>query len=213
MASGMTFVDAINELVETIGEFPMAGSTKPSAQSTPDTTSIYYQAERFLSRESQRFQSQGWPENTTLSKKFTATDSKIGIANTVLRVRAAGPDRHRNLVIRDDSGTQRLYDADRESFRFYEVDDYGHTSDGSVFLDVVDELDFEDLPPLLQDVVVAGSKMKFQRRMQGNSTIDQQLVQEYVLAEQLLDRNKPLFPQNFNVAPKVGQSQPRGESQ
>ena len=28
---GFTFVEAINEVVETIGEFPMSGITKPSA--------------------------------------------------------------------------------------------------------------------------------------------------------------------------------------
>jgi len=213
MASGMTFVDAINELVETIGEFPMAGTTKPSAQSTPDTTSIYFQAERFMDRESQRFQSQGWPENTSLAKKFTSSGSKVDLPNTVLRVRAAGPDHYRNLVIRDDAGTQRLYDSDRETFQFYEINSNGHTSEATIFLDVVDELDFEDLPPLLQDVIVAGAKMKFQRRMQGNSTIDQQLVQEYTLAEQYLDRNKPSFPQTFNYRPIVGgssRSEPEG---
>lgn len=210
MASGMTFVDAINELVETIGEFPMAGVTKPSAQAPADTTSIYYQAERFVTRESQRFQSLGWPENTTMSKQFTATDDKIALSNTTLRVRAAGPDRHRNLVIRDDGGTQRLYDADRKTFRFFDVDDYGHTSAGTVYLDVVDELDFDDLPPLLQDVIVAGAKMKFQRRLQGNPNVDQQLMQEYAMAEQLIDRNKPIFPQNFNIAPIVGGSEPQG---
>lgn len=201
MASGMTFVDAINELVETIGEFPMSGTTKPSAQSTPDTTSIYFQAERFMNRESQRYQSQGWPENTTLAKLFTSSASKIAIADSVLRVRGAGPDHYRNLVIRDDAGTQRLYDADRESFKFYSINENGHTTEASIFLDVVDELDFEKLTPLLQDVIVAAAKMKFQRRFQTNASIDQQLVQEYMMAEQMLDRNKPLFPQTFNFQP------------
>ena len=41
-AAGMNIVEAINELVETIGEFPMSGTTVPSALSPADTTSIYY---------------------------------------------------------------------------------------------------------------------------------------------------------------------------
>ena len=207
MASGMTFVDAINELVETIGEFPMSGTTKPSAQSTPDTTSIYFQAERFMDRESRRYQSQGWPENTTLAKLFTSVSNKITIADTVLRVRGAGPDHYRNLVIRDDGGVQRLYDSDRESFKFFDINQNGHTTEASIFLDVVDELTFEKLPPLLQDVIVAAAKMKFQRRFQTNATIDQQLIQEYMIAESMLDRNKPIFPQAFNIQPP-GTGQP-----
>ena len=215
MASGYTFVAALNEVVETVGEFPMAGSTKPSAQTPADTTSIYYRAEQFLDRESKRYQSQGWPENTSLAKQFTASDAanEISVANTILRVRSAGPDKHRSLVIRDDSGTQKLYDADEETFKFFAVDQYGNTSPDSVFLDVTEELEFQDLPPLLQDVITASSKLKFQRRMQGNPQVDAQLLQEYQMAESLLDRNKPELDQPFNIRPVIGQVQNQGGPQ
>jgi len=204
--TGMSFVEAINELVETVNEFPMSGSTKPSGSG--DTTSIYARAETFIDRESRRIQALGWPENTTLSRAITAESSaKTVLVEAYLSVRAAGPDQHRNLVMRSvTSGSPavtntKLYDADKQSF------DITSANDGTVYLDTVENLDFEYLPNHLQDVIVARAKMTFQRRIQGNSEADQQLMQEYAQAEQLAFRNKPDLDQNFNIRPSFGAAQ------
>ena len=192
MASGMTIKDAINEMVETIGEYPLGASA-----ATPDGTgaSIYDRARQFLDREDKRMQSMGWPENTVMSKEFTAAGGAIGIADTVLRVRAAGSSAHRNLIIRDDSGTQKLFDGNDDTFVFETTE--------KVYLDVVSKLDFIDLPPLLQDVVVAKSKLEFQRRIQGSPTTDAALMQDYAVAQAALDRHPMLSEQPFNTQPLI----------
>lgn len=197
--TGMTFVEAINELVETINEFPMSGSAKPSAADPVDSTSIYARAETFINRESRRLQALGWPENTTLARPVTAeSGAKTVLVESFLSVRAAGPDQHRSLVMRKDGSNTKLFDADKQSY------DITSANDGTVYLDTVEELDFEYLPNHLQDVIVARAKMTFQRRIQGNPETDQQLLQEYMQAEQLAFRNKPDLDQNFNIRPMIG---------
>ena len=212
MASGYTFVQAINEIVETVGEFPMSGTAKPSAAG--DTTSNYARAEQFIDRYSKRVQAQGWPENTTFAKQFTSAQVtghtgtngfKIGIADTILRVKSAGPDEHRTLVIRydadaDNAGTdvpaQRLYDANNQTFIF-------GTSATNVHLDIVEELAFENLTVHLQDVIIGQAKVAFQRRLQGNLNMDTVLSSEYIQAEAQAPRNEPEIEQPFNTRPMI----------
>lgn len=210
----MTMVDAINEVVETVNEFPMSGTTRPSQQDPVDETSIYARSEDFIVRESMRIQAQGWPENTDLCKPFTPVDGRVTLPASILRVKGAGPDGHRSLVIReevvDEDGVtvpyRRLYDANRNTF------DMG-TDD--VFLDAVVLLDIEDLPRTLQDVIVGSAKMKFQRRMQGSQLADQQLMMEYMQAEAVADRNRPKQDAfTFNLRPMIpGGSQPPADQQ
>jgi hypothetical protein len=201
MASGMTVIDAINEIIETVGEFPLASTVEPVPDGTG--TSIYHRARSFLNREDTRIQSLGWPENTVKCASHTASGGFITINDTVLRVRSEGKSGHRNLVIRHDATAgvgfeQRLYDADNGTFTF--------TSTEQVFLDTVSKLSFENLPPLLQDVIVAKSKMEFQRRIQGNAQVDHALNQEYVTAEMNLDRIRPDWQQPFNIQPMIPSS-------
>ena len=211
MASGYTFVQAINEIAETVGEFPMSGTTKPSAAG--DTTSNYARAEQFIDRYSKRVQAQGWPENTTFAKKFTSAQVaghssggfKIGVPDSILRVKSAGPDAHRTIVIRydldaDNEGTdvpaQRLYDANAQSFEF-------GTAATDVYVDVVEELDFDKLTVHLQDVIIGQAKMAFQRRLQGNLNMDSALAAEYMQAEAQAPRNAPEIEQPFNTRPMI----------
>lgn len=193
MASGMAIIDAINEIVETVGEFPLATTVSPVPDGTG--TSIYHRARSFLNREDTRIQSLGWPENTVKCDSHVASGGVITIADTILRVRAEGKSGHRSLVIRTDGSTQKLYDADNGTFTFDTTEE--------VFLDTVSKLSFVDLPPLLQDVIVAKSKMEFQRRIQGNPQIDQALNQEYMSAEMNLDRIRPDWQQPFNIQPMI----------
>ena len=190
MASGMTTLLAVNEIVETLTPFPT--DTAPTDSTKPD---IYSKALLFLEREDKRVQSQGWPENSENSEAYTATAGAIEVLDTVLRVRSASNSAHRTLVIRDNSGTQQLYDSDNGTFVF------GNTE--TVLLDTVEKLSFANLPPLLQDVIVAKAKWEFQRKFGKDPQVDQALYQEYVQAEIVLDRNRPDRQQPFNVQPMI----------
>lgn len=234
---GMTFVDGINEVVETIFEFPMSGIIKPSAQS--DLTSVYYRAEQFIDRENRRIQAWGWPENTRQSVSYTTTDGNdVASATTpsgggwvqfttseeVLKIRGSGADAYRNIVIRPstwifDPGSGDvnytgtfMYDADRGTFDMRKGANHGSTSATStenITADLTEKLDFDYLPLHLQDVIIARAKMTFQRRMQGNPQLDATLNQEYMQAEAVAMRNKPELDQNWNIRPMIpGGSQP-----
>lgn len=205
----MNIVQAINEVIETVWEHPMSGTTAPSQMSPIDYTSIYARAEEFIRRENERVQSQGWPENTEPSRRFTPATDRITLGDSVMRIRAAGPDSHRTLVIRVETVGQtdyrRVYDTNKQTFSMGTDD---------VYLDTVVLLDFESLPQPLQDVIVATAKLKFQRRVQGSQLADQQLMMEYAQAESIADRNKIKDDAvAFNVRPAIPQSQPQQQQQ
>lgn len=185
-----TIGDAINQIVESINEFPRSTAGRPSTEAVPDLTSIYYRAECFLDRSKSQVLAQGWPENTERSKLFTHSSGAISMAN-VLSCKAAGPDHYRNLVIRNNA----LFDADKSTATF----------SANVYLDAVVDLTWESLPLRLADLVIANASMLFQRRLQGSQLHDQLNQQEYIAAELRAERNemsrsdlppnlRPIFP-------------------
>jgi len=195
MPNPYTIVDAINQVVETIGEFPMGGTTRPSAGG--DTTSIYWRAETFIDRALYQVLAQGWPENTERARSFTASGSGFVTLTNILSIKATGPDHYRTLVIRNNAGTPTVYDADKRTFNL--------GASATVFLDVTVLLAWEDLPVKLADVVIAQAKLLFQRRLQNSQLADSQMQQEYVQSEMRADRNEasrsdlppntqPMFP-------------------
>jgi hypothetical protein len=109
--SGMTITQAVNELVETVGEFPMAEASTPLATGT----SIYSRSRLFVRREAKRALTQGWPENTISQKRYTLDGAgKVALAHPGqslpdLYIRSAGPDKHRTLVMRYDGTDMRTF--------------------------------------------------------------------------------------------------------
>ncbi len=208
MPAGFTFVEAINEVVETIGEFPMGGATKPSDLSPADNTSIYARAEEFIDRYNKRVQSHGFPENTVFGKAYTPNGSdnnNVDLATSVLRIQSSGPSEHRTLVLRvdtSDSSTPKIFDARLNSFNL---------GTETVFVDQVELLAFVNLTPHLQDIIISLAKVAFQRRMQGNLNMDTALMQEYAQAEAQIERNiADIASQPFNQRPMVpGMGQPQ----
>jgi len=208
-SNGMTLVGGINEIVETIGEFPMVDPGNGSADPASGGTSIYSRARDMLERETKRTLSEGWPENTELGKKITINAYNAGSnpgevatpgdLSSFLEIQPSGPDRHRNLVLRTTGSpaTLKIYDADLKSYNLSIRD--GATWRTEIYLDVTSSIAFAELTPLLQDVIVAKAKMTFQRRLQGNPAVDQALQQEYIMASRAVGRNDPHLDQNFNI--------------
>lgn len=201
MPNPYTIVDAINQVVETIGEFPMGGTLRPSAQSPADTSSIYWRAETFIDRAIYQVLAQGWPENTERSRPFVAAAGTGHVNMTgFLSAKSSGPDHYRNLVIRLHAGGPKLYDADKRTFDL--------VANSTVYLDVTVLLAWEDLPVKLADVVIAQAKLAFQRRLQNSQLADQQMQQEYMQAEIRADRNEAAQSDlPFNTRPMIPQPQ------
>lgn len=215
---GLSAIGAINEILESIGEFPVSGGVDgniiPSAAS--DTTSIARRAEDFLKRETRRIQALGWPETTIRTKSYTASTHGTP-AGTVIRldsgdaanvtdtlsVRGTGPDAHRSFGIVG----QNLYDANAGTTTILPTDSSGGAT-SQVYLTISQEVsaswpeNFEMCSPRLKDVIVSHTKMIFQRRMLGNSWADPALQQEYIMAELQANRNSPdIDMQPFNISP------------
>lgn len=176
-SSGNTTVrDAVNQVLEAVGEFPV--STCPTSATG---SSIQSRALRVLERQNISVQGMMWPENTKYASDLTYDGAPLS-AGLCLGIRAAGSDGHRSLVVREDSTTQKIWDADAGAF----------ISSGNVQADVCTKIPFSDTSPQLRQAIVTAAAQEFQRRMQGSAQADQFLGQERMLADGMTPRNEPL---------------------
>ena len=171
-------VEAVNELLETIGEFPV-GTIPDSA----NDGSIAGRAISFLERANIRTQMMGWPENMIYAKSDTATNILALNSGNLLGVQGAGSDGHRTLGLRESGGTQEIYDADAG----------GTVSGGTTIqVDVIQKLAWDELSEHLRENIVKAAALEFQRRLQGSATQDQMIGQERAMADGRVPRNDPL---------------------
>lgn len=182
-SNGMTKLDAVNMVLSGINEYRV---------NSLDTggTSVQADAERYVDSSTRYFCSMGWPCNTRRSAAFTPSGATFAItlptSPAVLRIRGAGPDQHRNLVIRGST----VYDADK-----------GTTNMGSsatVFLDIAELLDFADLDPMLKELVSKHAQQQFARRFSSSQTADAFISQELGIVDAINPREgtftmRPLF--------------------
>jgi len=183
MPNGMSKLDAVNMVLAGINEYRVV---------TLDTggTSIQSDAERYVDDSTRYFCAMGWPCNTRRSAPFTPAGAgfEVALPEAILRVRAAGPDQHRNLVMRGS----KVYDADRGTFNF------GNTV--PVYLDVAEQLPFEDLDPLLKEQVSKHAQQQFARRFSSSQIADAMISQELGIVDSINPRegtfvSRPLFMQ------------------
>ena len=208
---GLSLIEAINEVLESVGEPPWGQTDHPSEAG--DSTSIARRAEDFLNRETLRVQSLGWPENTIVSLKLTTDgtdtttiylqDAKHEKGFDILALKGAGTDSHRNYGMRGF----KLWDADNGTDTF--------TTATEVFLTVAKTVadpstatfwpdNFESCSPQLKDLVVANTKVIFQRRIQGSAQSDGALQHEWMNTEVNTPRNAPVTsPSPMNIRPTM----------
>lgn len=196
-----TILDAVNEVLESVHEFPVDALPANAVGVT-----IQSRALRYLERANIRMQSWGWPENTMTSQEFyIQDDSTIGEVSDledlqtstghVLYICGAGRDSHRALsVMLQEEGsasahtyTSKVGDSDAG------VDYLGATTGADnpeLQLDVVVKRPFSTLGAMLQGLIVKTAAQEMQRRLQGSPEADQMLMQERVLADTLVMRNR-----------------------
>jgi len=197
MASeGLTVVDAVNMMLETVNEFPI--STRPSADS--DTTSIARRAEDILLRETKTVLSWGWPENTTIGKEYTS--GAVDMSN-VYAAKGSGRDAHRAFTIKDN----KLWDVAAGSHTIQPM----VSGDNVIYLDIIGSVspawpeNFENGAMTTKEVIVRHAAQLFQRRLQGSQTQDAFLSQERAIADMQAKRNPiDVDPQLPNIQPLTG---------
>lgn len=187
-SNGMTKIDAVNMVLSGINEYRVSSLDTNGA-------SIQADAERYVDDSTRYFCSMGWPCNTRRSAGFTPAAVTFEVELPagpspfpVLRIRAAGPDQHRNLVIRGG----KVYDADKGTFSM--------GSQSPVYLDVAELLPFDDLDPMLKELVAKHAQQQFARRFSSSQLADAFISQELGIVDSINPREgtfvaRPLFVQ------------------
>lgn len=148
-----TKLEAINELLDAIGEAPV--------NSVTDTGLIEAdQALARLDKTSRAVQTRGWVWNTL--KNYTLepdTDGNIILPTSTVEVDTVGRSQHKDLVRRGN----KLYDRDNNTFNI----------GASVYVDITLFLDFEDLPEAARNYITMRAARKFQQRVFGSVELSQ----------------------------------------
>lgn len=148
-----TKLEAINELLEAIGESPVNSETNTGLVEA-DLAAVR------LDKVSRQVQKRGWHWNTLTNYVIDPDNNGyIQLPASTLQVDTSGKDRHLDLVQR---GT-RLYDRDNNTFAVKK----------SVLVDIVLYLDFEDIPENARDYITQRAARKFQQRLFGSEVLSQ----------------------------------------
>lgn len=164
--AALTTLQAVNELLESIGEWPTPALASTGSWPTKAfSASIYGQAEATLDRVRREVLTPGLPDNTEPCATLTVAAGNITLASNVLRVQAAGRDQHRTFGIR----AGKLLDINKGTVTL---------TDTTVQADVITDYDFDDLSPELKVLVVKEAKLQFQRYWGEDKAKDIQITQE-----------------------------------
>lgn len=107
----MTKLEAINEILDTIGETPVSSLST----ALPDAKT----AVRILDRVTKRVLSTGYHCNTEYDYPMPRDeDNRIPVPPNILRIDTYGRDFHRDATIRVLNSVRYLYDVDNHSFTF-----------------------------------------------------------------------------------------------
>lgn len=165
----LTKLDAINACLSGIGLAPVA--TEDEANLDLDAATAF----QVVTRTAIHLQAKGWWFNEESQWKITpdSVTGYIAVPNTTLSMITSGVSRHLNLSIRDS----KVYDLDNHT---YDLSSLVYTEAGSsvgyIEFTLVNNLEFEDMPPVAritatymarrqyaQDMEVDERRWKFQK--------------------------------------------------
>lgn len=155
-------LDAVNIMLEAVGESPVSSlsSGLPEAEA----------AERFLDRLSQEIQEQGWSFNTDSDYEMSVdSDGFIKLNADILRIDTTGRDKWRAVSVRidtNDNDQRKLYNNDENTYNW---EDLGVSS---VFVDVVNFLDFDNLPFTAANYIAYEAAVNYQTSTLGSRALD-----------------------------------------
>ena len=146
-----TKLEAINELLEAIGESPVNSATNTGLVEADLASSR-------IDKISRQVQKRGWHWNTLKDYVLEPDISNnIQLPASTVEVDTVGSSAHKDYVQR---GT-RLYDRDNNTF----------TITDPVVVDITLLLDFDDLPENARDYIVMRAARKFQERLFGSTEL------------------------------------------
>ena len=164
MLQTTTKLEAVNLIRSCIGSYPVNSLDEKEDM---DTANIL----RIMDMESKRIQGEGWDFNKHDSyilkpDRFT---KKIRWNNNFLKYRSTDGNTY---VKRGDY----LYNMSAQTYNF----------ESDVTLEIIELVDFEDLPECFRDYITMKTALAFQSRFIGDTTIMQSIQQELAMAQSAL---------------------------
>lgn len=152
----LTKLDAVNQILESIGEDPVSSLSS----GLPDAES----AERILDRVSREVQAKGWLCNHERDYTMAiTTDGTIPLSGDVLRIDTVGVDKSTHVTVRKYLNQPHLYNIVKHTFVFT----------AALSVDIIWERDIADLTPELQLYITAKASRRFQESELGSVAADQ----------------------------------------
>lgn len=153
MQTPMTELDAVNFVIETIGESPVNTVDDPGNIDAATARSLIRQVSRWV-------QNQGWFWNTDEAFPIVPnSNGELVLPQNVLRVVTVHPDGQLELVVRG----QRLYDRTNHT---YEIGK-------KVTADIVRFLPFEEVPEAARWYITVTAARMFQEKVLGAEALAQ----------------------------------------
>lgn len=151
-----TELDAVNALLASVGDAPV--------NSLDDTQSIdVYNALRMLEEMSRQIQRRGWQFNTELNVTL-----KPDVKNKQIR--------YNPTWIQLFSTNYKVY-VKRGDY-LYNLTDKTLVFDKDIIVNIIEAVDFEDMPDCFKSYITAKAAIKFQSRYLGDTNVSQMLVAE-----------------------------------
>jgi hypothetical protein len=148
----LTELEAVNIILENDGEAPVNALDDSGFSESG-------KAQRVLREISRKVQNKGWAFNTDYERKFSPNVSdEIELPTNTLKIKPTYLSQELRLVERG----RKLYDLDNNTYVFTT----------SVYLNVVQMLDFEDLPAPARDYVTIRAARVYQARATGSGSQD-----------------------------------------
>jgi hypothetical protein len=151
-----TELDAINYILGAVGQAPVTTLD----QLNPDVA-IAYDA---LQQNNRKIQEEGWTFNWEYEYPFTPDNSGIiAIPSNVLQLDLSNLYENRGI------------DAVKRDGKLYNKTDHTFIWSGQVKCDVMWLFDYEDVPPIIQNLIQARAALESSQQMVGDSTLFQML--------------------------------------
>lgn len=169
LSAHMTTLEAVNQMLRSINE--QAVSSLSSGQIDAE------RAEAVLNETSRRIQSEGWHGNTRRNVKYTPNVSnQFVVGNNVLRIDSVNPRGRRMNTHSSPSGWVNVMlkrSADNTKWVLYDVDNDSETITDltEITCDVIEMLEFQNLPPHLQIYIYKAAAHEFQKGSVASRTL------------------------------------------
>ena len=150
-------LDAINLILSSVGESPVNSLAESQSVDVDNAISTLMGVSRTIQRK-------GWEFNTrsSISVLPDKTNNQIRYNPTWISISS---DDDKTYVKRGDY----LYNLTDSTFTF----------EKAISLNIIEAVDFEDLPDVFKTYIVTKAAIQFQTRYLGDDSVSQELVQEY----------------------------------